>query len=231
MKCLWSSVVLIPAVALIGIMSPEAGADVYKFVGKNGQVTYTDAPPHNGYRLVIKSPLRETKPVTLSLGAGRKLNETATAPNRPNVVASGWPNSAATGLPLDVRRSQYALLIEQAAFRHGLDPALLHAVIQAESSYNPVAVSHKGAMGLMQLMPGTASRYGVRDPYDPEDNISGGARYLRDLLGMFRSDVRLAVAAYNAGERNVMKYGYQIPPFEETRNYVSKVLDYYYRLN
>ena len=132
---------------------------------------------------------------------------------------------------VDMRRMQYANVIERAAYKHGLDPALLHAVIHAESSYNSGAVSNKGAMGLMQLMPGTAARYGVRDPYNPEDNIFGGARYLRDLLGMFKSDVRLAVAAYNAGEHNVMKYGYQVPPFQETRNYVHKVLDYYYRYN
>ena len=121
----------------------------------------------------------------------------------------------------------FAGLIERAAYQHGVDPWLLHAVIRAESAYNPSAVSSKGAMGLMQLMPGTAARYGVSDPYNAEQNVYGGARYLRDLLGMFGSDVRLAVAAYNAGEGNVQKYGYQVPPFEETRGYVSKVLNYY----
>lgn len=207
-----------------GGLGQFAQADVFKFVAKNGQVIYTDNPRHRGYKLVIKTPERNLGPVTISLGAGRKLGQASLPTPMPALM-----RPSDRGRMLDLRRSQYAGVIEQAAYRHGLDPALLHAVIRAESSYNPGAVSHKGAMGLMQLMPGTAARYGVRNPYDPEDNIFGGARYLRDLMGMFRSDVRLAVAAYNAGEHNVMKYGYQVPPFPETRDYVSKVLGYYNR--
>ena len=130
---------------------------------------------------------------------------------------------------LEKSRRQYASLIEDAASEYGLDPALLHAVIRAESSYNPMAVSHKGAIGLMQLMPETAARFGVRDPYDPEENVWGGARYLSELLGLFQSDVALAVAGYNAGENKVIKYGNRIPPFPETRDYVSRVLNYYNR--
>lgn len=122
---------------------------------------------------------------------------------------------------------QYSDMITRIAQSHGIDPELLHAVIQAESSYDPIAVSYKGAMGLMQLMPDTAARFGVWDPYDPEQNILGGARYLRELLGMFDSDVQLAVAAYNAGEQNVIKYGRRIPPFAETRQYVGKVMSLY----
>lgn len=202
-------------------------ADVYKFVAKNGQVIYTDSPRHRGYKLVIKTPEPDNRPVVISLEAGRKLGNTMPPATRLPMPAVMMSNDKARMLAM--RRSQFAGVIEQAAYKHGLDPALLHAVIRAESSYNPGAMSHKGAMGLMQLMPGTAARYGVRNPYDPEDNIFGGARYLRDLLGMFRSDVRLAVAAYNAGEQNVMKYGYQVPPFPETRDYVSKVLGYYSR--
>ncbi len=216
-----------------GLTWDTAIADVYKFVGRNGQVVYTDSPRHHGYKLVIKTPERAIKPVTISLGAGRRLGNDSVpstssrelpAPDYVPLMLSG---QAQKGRSLDMRRMQYANVIERAAYRHGLDPALLHAVIQAESAYNPGAVSSKGAMGLMQLMPGTAARYGVRNPYDPEDNIFGGARYLRDLMGMFRSDVRLAVAAYNAGEHNVMKYGYQVPPFAETRGYVSRVLGFY----
>ena len=212
-----------------GLLVPAVRADVYKFVGRNGQVTYTDSPTHKGYKLVIKTPERNNRPVTISLGAGRKLG------NAPLSLPLSLPMPALLsgdkGRMMNMRRSQYAEVIQQAAYKHGLDPALLHSVIRAESSYNPGAVSHKGAMGLMQLMPGTAARYGVRNPYDPEENIFGGARYLRDLMGMFGSDVRLAVAAYNAGEQNVIKYGYQVPPFPETRDYVSKVLGYYNRFN
>jgi len=118
-------------------------------------------------------------------------------------------------------------LVRSAAKRHRIDPDLLHAVIRAESSYNPNAVSRTGAVGLMQLMPATARRYGVRNRRDPVDNVNGGARYLRDLLKMFNSNVRLAVAAYNAGENAVIKYGRKVPPYRETREYVKRVLRFY----
>jgi soluble lytic murein transglycosylase-like protein len=128
-------------------------------------------------------------------------------------------------------RSQFDPLIDAAANKYSLDPALLHAVIRAESAYNPAAVSPKGAVGLMQLMPETAARFGVRDRYNPRENIEAGARYLSELINMFQSDVRLAVAAYNAGENNVIKYGNKIPPFQETQAYVARVLGYYNRMN
>lgn len=218
---------LLLVAAMTGLSTPVVRADVYKFVSRSGQVIYTDSPRHRGYKLVIKTPEPVVRPVTISLGAGRKPSIGLSASRGLTPLV---PNPD-KGRMMSMRRAQYADVIEQAAYRHGLDPALLHAVIRAESSYNPGAVSHKGAMGLMQLMPGTAARYGVRNPYDPEENIFGGARYLRDLMGMFRSDIRLAVAAYNAGEHNVMKYGYQVPPFPETQDYVSKVLGFYSRLN
>ena len=103
----------------------------------------------------------------------------------------------------------------------------MHAVISAESGYNPLARSAKGARGLMQLMPATARRYGVENPLDPEQNIYGGAAYLHDLLALFGNDVKLALAAYNAGEGTVMEYGNRIPPYRETTQYVPKVLTYY----
>jgi soluble lytic murein transglycosylase-like protein len=100
-------------------------------------------------------------------------------------------------------------------------------VITAESAYDPEAISRTGAIGLMQLMPGTARRYGVANRRNPEDNISGGARYLVDLLKMFNNNLQLALAAYNAGENAVKEYGNKIPPYKETQNYVRKVLEYY----
>ncbi|MDB5808794.1 MAG: lytic transglycosylase catalytic [Betaproteobacteria bacterium] len=127
----------------------------------------------------------------------------------------------------DYSASSYASHIEAAATANNIDPALIRAVISAESGYNSNALSHKGAVGLMQLMPETASRYNVRNSRDPEQNIHGGARYLRDLLQMFNNDVRLAVAAYNAGEQAVIKYGNRIPPYRETIAYVPKVMKYY----
>ena len=122
---------------------------------------------------------------------------------------------------------KYADMIAKAAAKHQMDPRLLHAVIQAESAYNANAVSSAGAVGLMQLMPDTARRYGVMDRRDAEQNIDGGTRYLKDLLAMFNSNLKLAVAGYNAGEGAVMKYNNSVPPYPETRNYVQQVLSLY----
>lgn len=111
--------------------------------------------------------------------------------------------------------------------QHGVDPYLVYCLMSQESRFKSGATSHKGAQGLMQLMPGTAARYGVTNPYDVAQNISGGTRYLRDLLKMFNGRVDLALAGYNAGEGAVMKYGYTIPPYNETRNYVRVIIARY----
>lgn len=128
---------------------------------------------------------------------------------------------------LSANKSKFNEMIAQAAARHNVDARLLHAVIQAESAYNPDAVSSAGAVGLMQLMPATARRYGVTDRRNAEQNIDGGTRYLKDLLVMFNSNLRLAVAGYNAGEGAVMKFNNTIPPYRETQNYVQHVLSLY----
>ncbi len=120
-------------------------------------------------------------------------------------------------------RRRFTPLVDRVARHHHLDPHLIHAVVQVESAYNPAAVSRKGAVGLMQLMPGTARRYGVPDRLDPVRNLQGGVRYLRDLLVRF-DDVVLALAAYNAGEKAVERHGNRVPPYPETRRYVSKVM-------
>lgn len=117
-------------------------------------------------------------------------------------------------------------MITRFSAQHQLHPALIRAVIKAESDFDPRAVSRAGAIGLMQLMPQTAARMDVRDLYDPEDNIGGGTRYLRQLLDRFRGDLPLALAAYNAGEHVVDRYR-ALPPIDETRRYVRKVLRYY----
>jgi soluble lytic murein transglycosylase-like protein len=118
-------------------------------------------------------------------------------------------------------------MVNKIARTYGLESALLHAVISVESRYSPNAVSKAGAIGLMQLMPDTAKRYGVVDPLDPLQNLRGGARYLRYLLKKYNNDRNLALAAYNAGEASVAKYGNQIPPYPETTNYVPRVMGYY----
>ena len=123
-----------------------------------------------------------------------------------------------------VPENRFASLINRVAQDNALSPQLLHAVIAVESDFDARAVSRKGALGLMQLMPQTARELGVRDPFDPAQNIAAGAAHLKWLLDRFRGDVELALAAYNAGEAAVVKAGYRIPPFAETRAYVPRVL-------
>jgi hypothetical protein len=189
----------------LSLLCGQAQADIYKYVDSLGTVHYTDNPAHSGYRLIIKST------------PGHSLK-----PRMPSGIPSGFRQN---------HGQHYEPVIRLAARKYNLDAALLNAVVRAESAYNPLALSPKGAMGLMQLMPDTAARYKVADPYNPIQNIEAGAHYLSDLLGLFRADVRLAVAAYNAGENNVIKYGNRIPPFAETRDYVNRVFQYYQPFN
>lgn len=127
---------------------------------------------------------------------------------------------AASGNP-----QEFEHLVSAASKKYGVNASLIRAVIQAESGYNPQAVSRAGAGGLMQLMPGTARQLKVSDRFDPGQNVDGGVRYLKFLLDTFKGDISLALAAYNAGLSNVAKYG-GVPPFEETRTYISRVLSY-----
>jgi soluble lytic murein transglycosylase-like protein len=119
-------------------------------------------------------------------------------------------------------RLAYQKIIEGVAGRHNIPTDLIHAIIVAESNYDRYAVSRKGASGLMQLMPDTARHYGVKNIFDPEQNIEGGARYLKDLIRMFDADTKLVLAAYNAGQQAVIRHG-GIPPYRETREYVKRI--------
>jgi soluble lytic murein transglycosylase-like protein len=176
-------------------------AEIYAYTADDGTVSLSNVPTDPRYTVLI--------PTTVPA-------ETAT----PTAGRRGKSSLAKAG---------YDEVIEEVSRAYGLETALLHAVISVESRYNAKAVSRKGAIGLMQLMPQTAKRYGVSDAFDPRQNLEGGARYLRDLLGMFNNNVSLALAAYNAGEQAVVKNGYRIPPYSETLRYVPLVLDFYQR--
>jgi len=126
--------------------------------------------------------------------------------------------------------SRLDALIRQNGLRYRVDPYLIFLVMEQESHFNSRVVSPKGAMGLMQLMPGTAARFGVRHSFDPGQNVSAGTRYLRELLNRFNNRVDLVLASYNAGEGAVIKFGHKVPPYKETRNYV-KQISYRYRRN
>ena len=128
---------------------------------------------------------------------------------------------------LYISKSKYEDEIQISSEKYGVDPDLVKAVIKVESNFNPNAISSKNAMGIMQLVPETAKDYKVDDPFDPEDNIDGGVRVLRDLMGYFNNNLKLALAAYNAGKGAVIRYGFKIPPYIETINYVERVLGHY----
>jgi soluble lytic murein transglycosylase-like protein len=175
----------------------NAQADLYVYELPNGTRIITDhALANKDYKLIRRS--------TTGKGSG--------------ALASRRYVSAAANDP-----KTYDRLLARAATKHNVDPVLLKAVMHVESAFNPHAVSHRGAMGLMQLMPDTAARYGVEDAFDPVQNVHGAARYLQDLHRQFRNNIRYVIAAYNAGENAVRRHN-GIPPYDETQEYVKKVL-------
>lgn len=144
-------------------------------------------------------------------------------------VAADRESRLQAAMPRHPAHKRFSMMIDDAARRTALDPALVHALIAVESGYNPDALSAKGAVGLMQVLPETASRYGVDNPASsPEANLRAGTRYLSYLMVMFESRIDLALAAYNAGENAVIRYGNRIPPFRETQRYVPAVLKRYF---
>jgi soluble lytic murein transglycosylase-like protein len=189
--------------AAVALARP-ALADIYSFKDEKGVVHFTNMPDDKRYRLVRRE-----------------------AGNPAPSASLGFPGAIYMPSLADMKR--YSAIVESAARANGVDSALVHAVISAESGYNPAAVSRTGARGLMQLMPATAERYGVQNIMDPTENIVAGVKYLRDLLTMFQGNMELAVAAYNAGENAVIRYGNKVPPYTETMGYVPKVLAFYRR--
>lgn len=191
-----------------------AAADVYWFTDEDGGVHLSNVPSGSHFRRLLEDP---SSPPAETAPGGARVAPTPRAARGAGTPATGtWRGAAA-----------YGELIDRAAQAAQLEGALLRAVIAVESAFDPLAISPKGAGGLMQLMPATARRYGVVDTFDPAQNVRGGARYLKDLLRMFGGDLTLALAAYNAGEASVVRHGNAIPPFRETQQYVPKVLALY----
>lgn len=176
-------------------------ADVYSFTESNGVTHFSNVPSDSRYQLLIAGPAE---------------------------AAAGSPKEHSVDWL--ARSAQYDGVIRGAAQAATIQAALVRAVIVVESGFNPRAVSKKGAIGLMQLQPATAKRYGVKNIYDPEQNVRAGAHYLSDLLARFDSNLELALAAYNAGEEAVERYGRRVPPFRETLAYVPSVMKVYQRL-
>lgn len=208
---------------LAALSVAPVGADIFHYVDTDGVSHFTDEPLR-GKKYQLKWKREADKLITKS-----KQRLASIANDKKTKRVSYPPRSgkaAKLSKSLSKRRARFAALIDANARRYKLQPELLHAVIRQESAYNPSAVSHAGATGLMQLMPPTAARFGVTDIWDPAQNIRGGAAYLRVLLDMFDQDLRLALAGYNAGEGAVMKYGRRIPPYKETQNYVRKVMQF-----
>lgn len=192
---------------LVFLPPTSVRADIYKYVDDDGVVVFTDSlPPH-------------IKPDAVENSA--KISHKKAAAPKSAVKIDGIAYNAGA-----VSSESYHHLIEKYAGKHNVDPKLLKAVIKCESNYNAGAVSRKGAMGLMQLMPATAYDLGVADPFNPDENIEAGTRYLKYLLLRFGGDLKLALAAYNAGPAPVERHK-GVPPISETKNYVKKVLSLY----
>ena len=191
---------IMAAVAVCTAAVCSASPPIYKYVDADGVAHFTDKPDSARYRLIDLTPRGLTR-------SGDHYD--------PRLLA---------------RATQYDTLIGAEAKSAGVEPNLLKAVIVVESGFNPRAVSKRGAVGLMQLMPATATRFGVSNRYDPRQNVRGGALYLGFLINRFRQNVRLALAAFNAGEDAVDRNSGQIPPFSETLEYVPKVLRIYQAL-
>jgi soluble lytic murein transglycosylase-like protein len=194
---------------LMGALLPAAShGDIYRHQGEDGIIYFTNVPNDSRYRLFLKEYQK----------AARSTPAKVSAKGLPPLMP------AYTGYLPEINTH-----IDAAAKYYELDRNLVQAVIQVESNYNPLALSPKGAQGLMQLMPGTARDLQVGDPFNPRENINGGSRYLRYLLDLFNNDLNLALAAYNAGPERVNQFR-GIPPYLETRNYVQKVMQKYQSL-
>ena len=180
----------------------------YQYRAPDGSIVFTGEP--------LELPFQLVKKMTLNWGdvKARKIKKQIIQPKKANVAAKSK------------NQPKFAGIVDEKAKKYKIIPELLHAVIEAESAYDPDAVSRAGAVGLMQLMPATAERFGVTDRTNPSQSVEGGAHYLRVLLDYFDNDLTLAVASYNAGEGAVVQHGRKIPPYPETQKYVVKVMKF-----
>ena len=191
---------VIATAAFLCLPFRHASADIYQYIDNDGVIHFSNVGVSGGkkYKKVKSEPKQAPAPVP----------------------SEAQPQSGA-----DISGDYYDV-INNACDRHGVDPRLVHAIVKVESDFNPYALSRKGAMGLMQLMPQTASDLNVRNIFNPHENVDGGVRYLRYLIDRYEGNLSLALAAYNAGETAIKKWG-TIPPFPETQSYVSRILKLY----
>ena len=207
-RCLSS--ILLSTIALSTFSVAANAGNMYIYKDKAGQVLLTNVNPSGNFD-------KFTKKVKVTYYKDSKMYDGS---------SDGYGSSAASN---SSSRNAYDSYIRASAERNGVDPALMKAMMHTESAFNPNARSPVGAQGLMQLMPATARRFNVSNPWNPADNIEGSAKYIAWLMRRFNNNVEHAVAGYNAGEGNVDKYG-GIPPFKETRNYVQRVMSRYHSL-
>jgi hypothetical protein len=175
----------------------------------------------NGVRIVMPPPPSPAKQLRKGrMPRATNYNYSPSATPLTHTTSMNWAGALSGFTTGDPNIDSYIL---DSGRRNSVDPLLLYAIMHQESTFKPRAMSYKGARGLMQLMPGTALRFGVTSIWDPKQNIEGGTRYMRFLLDKFEGDINLALAGYNAGEGAVMKYGYRVPPYNETQEYVRRI--------
>lgn len=219
---------LVLLLSLFGVGSGWAKG-IYSFVDQHGVLHLTDRPNDARYQPVLLANRYTDKKTTSSVGLGPVVYWTRDTQQGKRVRLTplqGRDRGQSTGVSA-WSQQPFSTLVRTAARQTGLSTALLHSIIRAESNFDPNAISPKGAVGLMQLMPETARSYGVVDSTDPEANIFGGARFMADLLKQFNNNLELSLAAYNAGPTTVVRYGGTVPPYPETREYIARVLRYY----
>ena len=229
-KIAWGVIIGMTYLWTAALTEPVIAGDIYQYIERDGTVSFTNVPTDNRYRKIASESTRTTR--TSRSSRARESSNRHT--DDLSIAFASFPTTRQGYSPVSgwktYKSEPDVSNMEDAIRRHAdlqqLSPALVRAVIKAESDFDPMAVSRTGAMGLMQLMPQTALEVGVRNPYDVDANISGGTRYLRYLLDRFDGNLAFALAAYNAGPQTVER-NRGIPPIQETREYVSKVLRFY----